>query len=318
MSRYFDRIARPEQLLTALPEAMRVLLDPADTGAVTVSLHQDVQGEAYDWPASFFEPRTWQVVRRPPAPDELDRVVELIRDCERPLIVAGGGVRYSDAQEELERLSARMGIPVCETSAGKGAMRTGELVLGGVGVNGTAAANAVAAEADLVIAVGTRLSDFTTASRSLFQHPDVRFAAVNVNAADAHKLGATPVVADAQLALRALLERRGDWSTSDGYRAEVDERMERWNADLAADLEPRPGERVSQGRLLRVLNKAAGPGDWVVAAAGSPPGDLLKTLDCAGGHRDAHRVRLLLHGPRAAGGARDPHGAAAAPARSTR
>jgi 3D-(3,5/4)-trihydroxycyclohexane-1,2-dione acylhydrolase (decyclizing) len=283
VSRFFDRIARPEQLLTALPEAMRVLLDPADTGAVTLSLHQDVQGEAYDWPVSFFGERTWRVARRPPAGEEIEAAGELLRQSERPVIIAGGGVRYSDAQDELEALSARLGIPVCETSAGKGSMRTGELVLGGIGVNGTRAANEVARDADLVLCVGTRLSDFTTASHSLFQHPEVRFVGINVCGADAHKLGATPVVADAKLALRALLEALGDWSAPGEYRAEAGEAIRRWSSDLAADLEPREGERMSQGHLLRIVNEAAEPGDWVVAAAGSPPGDLLKTLDCAGG-----------------------------------
>jgi len=283
VSRFFDRVARPEQLLTALPEAMRVLLDPAETGAVTVCLHQDVQGEAYDWPTSFFEPRTWRLARRPPARDEIEAAAELLCSSERPLIVAGGGVRYSDAQAELEKLSARLGIPVCETSAGKGSMRAGELVLGGVGVNGTRAANAVAREADVVVCVGTRLSDFTTASHSLFQRPGVRFVGLNVCAADAYKLGAAPVVADAKLALRTLLDASGDWSTSAEYRAEVEATRARWLTDLADDLEPRAGERMSQGQLLRVLNEAVGPGDWVVGAAGSPPGDLLKTFDCAGG-----------------------------------
>jgi 3D-(3,5/4)-trihydroxycyclohexane-1,2-dione acylhydrolase (decyclizing) len=283
VSRFFDRIARPEQLLTALPEAMRVLLDPADTGAVTLSLHQDVQGEAYEWPASFFEERTWRVVRRPPAAEEIEAAAELLRQSERPLIIAGGGVRYSEAQEELAALSARLGIPVCETSAGKGSMRSGELLLGGVGVNGTRAANAVARDADLVICVGTRLSDFTTASHSLFQHPAVRFVGINVCDADAYKLGATPVVADAKLALRALLDEAGGWSTSEAYGGEVGETIERWQSEFATDLEPREGERMSQGQLLRIVNEAAEPQDWVVAAAGSPPGDLLKTLDCTGG-----------------------------------
>lgn len=283
VSRFFDRIARPEQLLTALPEAIRVLLDPVDTGAVTISLHQDVQGEAYDWPAPFFEPRTWPIARRPPAVEEIDAAVELLRSSERPLIIAGGGVRYSDAQTELEELSARLGIPVCETSAGKGSMRTGEFVLGGVGVNGTRAANTIARDADLVLCVGTRLSDFTTASHSLFQREGVRFLGVNVCAADAFKLAATPVVADAKLTLAALDEAAEGWSTSDDYRGEVRQVLGRWRAELGDDLEPRAGELMSQGQALAALNEAMVPGDWVVAAAGSPPGDLLKSFDCASG-----------------------------------
>ncbi len=150
VSAFFDRITRPEQLLTALPEAIRVLLDPAETGAVTLSLHQDVQAESYDFPAALFEPRTWRVTRRPPAPAELAAVVEAIRACERPLVIAGGGVHYSDARAELAELSERFGIPVAETSAGKGALAGGALAMGGVGVTGTRAANALAREADLI------------------------------------------------------------------------------------------------------------------------------------------------------------------------
>ncbi|MGH2969730.1 MAG: thiamine pyrophosphate-binding protein, partial [Solirubrobacteraceae bacterium] len=167
VSRFFDRIARPEQILTALPEAMRVLLDPAEAGAATIALHQDVQGEAYPFPAAFFEPTVWSVTRRPPAATEIRRAAGLVRHAHRPLIIAGGGVRYSAAEAALAVLSSRHGIPVAETSAGKGTT-SGELALGGIGVNGTAAANSIAAGADVVICVGTRLSDFTTASSSLF------------------------------------------------------------------------------------------------------------------------------------------------------
>ncbi len=279
VSRFFDRIARPEQLLTALPEAMRVLLDPADTGAVTISLHQDVQGEAYDFPGSFFEQRTWLVARRPPAAEELAAALELLRGARRPLIIAGGGVRYSNAEEQLASFAQRFGVPVAETSAGKGSLSCEhELLVGGIGVNGTRAANALAAQADVVLCIGTRLSDFTTASHSLFQHSDVRFVAVNVCSADAHRVGATPVLADARLALEAFedgLRERG-WSTAAEYREEVAERLESWNVDLAEDLEPREDERMSQGQVLRELNNAVRARDWVVAAAGYPPGDLLK------------------------------------------
>jgi 3D-(3,5/4)-trihydroxycyclohexane-1,2-dione acylhydrolase (decyclizing) len=272
VSRFFDRIARPEQLLTALPEAMRVLLDPADTGAVTIALHQDVQGEAYDYPARFFAPRTWHVTRRPPATREIGAAAELIRAARRPLLIAGGGVHHSDAAEALRAFSGRFGIPVAETSAGKGA-GAGELVLGGVGVNGTDAANEIAAEADVVICAGTRLSDFTTASRSLFQHPEVRFVGINVAAADAHKLGAAPVVADARLALEALTSALGD-ATWPAERAR--EAVRRWRTKVDADLAPRDGERMAQGHVYRTLNRVCRAGDWIVAGAGSPPGDLLK------------------------------------------
>ena len=284
VSRFFDRIARPEQLLTALPEAMRVLLDPADTGAVTISLHQDIQGEAWDYPAAFFEPRTWRVARRPPAPEELAAASEAIRASRRPLIVAGGGVHYSAAGETLTAFAERFGIPMAETSAGKGAT-AGDLVLGGLGVNGTAAANDIARDADLVICAGTRLSDFTTASHSLFQEPDVRFVGINVAVADAAKLGAFPLVADARLALEGLADRLADagWSAPAEHRVTAHDAQERWRTALEADLAPRPDELMSQGQVLKVLNRAATAGDWVVAAAGSPPGDLLKTWDCPDG-----------------------------------
>jgi len=285
VSVFFDRIARPEQLLTALPEAMRALLDPASTGAVTVALHQDVQGEAYDYPAHFFAERTWTVARRPPAAEQLAAAVELLAGAQRPLIVAGGGVRYSGAQAALAELSERFGIPVCETSAGKGVLPSGELLLGGVGVNGTAAATEIAREADVVLCVGTRLTDFTTASRSLFAHPDVRFVGVNVCEPDAYKLGAAPLVADARLALEALAERLGarGWAAPEAHRARVRAAIDGWRETLDADLAPREGERLTQAQAFRVLNEVSRAGDVIVAAAGSPPGDLLKTWDCANG-----------------------------------
>ena len=284
VSRFFDRIARPEQLLTALPEAMRVLLDPADTGAVTISLHQDVQGEPWDYPVSFFEPRAWRVVRRPPADEDLAAATEAIRAARRPLLVAGGGVHYSAAGDALAAFAERFGIPVAETSAGKGAM-AGELLLGGLGVNGTAAANEVARDADLVLCVGTRLSDFTTASHSLFQAPDVGFVGINVAPADAAKLGAIPVVADAKLALEALGDRLADagWRAPAEHLVSVREKQDRWRTAVAADLAPRTGERMTQGQVLQALNRSATAGDWVVAAAGSPPGDLLKLWECPAG-----------------------------------
>jgi len=285
VSTFFDRITRPEQLLTALPDAMRVLLDPAQTGAVSLALHQDVQGEAYDYPAHFFASRTWIVARRPPAEEELAAAVELIRRAERPLIIAGGGVRYAGAQAQLGALAERLGVPVCETSAGKGVTPAGELLLGGIGVNGTRAANQIARDADLVICVGTRLTDFTTASHSLFADPGVRFVGLNVCSSDAYKLGAVPVVADARLSLAALTERLAEagWATSEAYRAAARDRITAWRDELEEDLRPRPGERLTQGLALQVINDAARPGDVVVGAAGSAPGDLLKLWDGTGG-----------------------------------
>jgi 3D-(3,5/4)-trihydroxycyclohexane-1,2-dione acylhydrolase (decyclizing) len=273
LSRFFDRIARPEQLVTALPEAMRVLLDPAETGAVTIALHQDVQGEAFDYPARFFERRVWPVTRRAPARSELARAAELIRRARRPLVIAGGGVRYAEAEDALRRFAAELGIPVAETSAGKGSLVASDWLVGGIGVNGTRVANELARDADLVLCVGTRLSDFTTGSHSLFQEPGVRFVAINVNAADAYKLVAAPVVADAREALDALRAELAGWTAPGGN---IGAAVARWAADLERDVAPIEGERIGQGEVLRTINATATAGDWVVAAAGWQPGDLLK------------------------------------------
>lgn len=287
LSAFFDRITRPEQLITALPEAMRVLLDPAETGAVTLSLHQDVQAEAHDYPTELFERRTWRVSRRPPARGELRAAVEAIRKSERPLLVAGGGVHYSGALSELADLAERLGVPVAETSAGKGALPGGALAVGGIGVTGTRAANALAREADLVVCAGTRLIDLTTGSKSLFQHSEVRFVGVNVVARDAHKLGALPLVADAKLALRALADglTEAGWRTPEAWRERALEARERWERELDADLGPREGERMSQAQLLRTLNQAAGPGDWLVVASGTPHVDVHKLWSSDRGER---------------------------------
>ncbi|MBA3263490.1 MAG: 3D-(3,5/4)-trihydroxycyclohexane-1,2-dione acylhydrolase (decyclizing) [Thermoleophilaceae bacterium] len=287
LSAFFDRITRPEQLLTALPEAMRILLDPAETGAVTLSLHQDVQAEAYDYPASFFEPRTWRVSRRPPAEAELAAAVEAFRTCERPLLIAGGGVHYSEALPELAELSERLGVPVAETSAGKGALRGCALAVGGLGVTGTRAANDLAREADLILSVGSRLIDLTTGSHSLFQHPDVRFIGLNVVPRDAHKLGAFPLVSDAKLGLRALTDALAadGWRAADEWRERALAERNRWDHDLAEDLRPREGERMTQGQALRVLNETATARDWLVVASGTPHVDIHKMWDSDRGER---------------------------------
>ena len=276
LSRFFDRVARPEQLLTALPAAMRVLLDPAETGAVTVAIHQDVLGEAFDYPEAFFAERTWRVPRRPPAPDEVEAAAVLLRGASRPLVIAGGGVRHSEAEAELCRLAEELGLPVAETSAGKGSMPGGhELNLGGLGVNGTRAANSLAADADVVVCVGTRLTDFTTGSHSLFQDPRVAFVGVNVCAADAYKLGATPVVADARLALEALRERSAGGGARNGRREQAVDATVAWRETMAEHLADR-GDVLTQAEVYAKLNACVEPGDWVVAAAGYAPGDLLK------------------------------------------
>jgi 3D-(3,5/4)-trihydroxycyclohexane-1,2-dione acylhydrolase (decyclizing) len=283
LSRHFDRIARPEQLLAALPEAMRVLLDPAETGAVTVALHQDVLGESADFPAHFFAPRTWHVTRRPPDPRELADALALLGAAQRPLAIAGGGVVHSEAEAALLAFAQRAGVPVAETSAGKGAMAPGPLALGGLGVNGTAAANRVAAEADLVVCIGSRLTDFTTAAASLFQDPDVRFVGINVCAADAHKLSAAPVVADARLALEALA--RAAPPPVAGYGARVEAEREAWARALADDLRGDGAGGLTQGEVYATVNAAARAGDWVVAAAGWAPGDVLKAWRTVPGSR---------------------------------
>jgi 3D-(3,5/4)-trihydroxycyclohexane-1,2-dione acylhydrolase (decyclizing) len=285
LSAFFDRITRPEQLMASLPEAMRVLLDPAETGAVTLSLHQDVQAEASDWPEHFFEPRTWEVVRRPPADRHVRAAAELLRAAERPLVVAGGGVHYADASSELATLSRLSALPVAETSAGKGALPAGDLAMGGIGVTGTRAANALARAADVVLHVGTRLIDLTTGSHSLFQDPGVRFIGVNARARDAHKLGAVPVVGDAKLALQAILGALGGWRAPEEWRDRALAERARWQRALDADLEPRDGERMTQAQVLRSLNEAAGPEDRLVVASGTPHVDVHKLWSTAGSGR---------------------------------
>ena len=299
VSRFFDRISRPEALLTALPAAMRVLTDPANTGAVVLSLPQDVQSHAYDWPAEMFSERDW-VIRRPvPDPEEVDAVARLLAAAERPLIIAGGGVIYSGATSELSELAATAGIPVAETFAGKGAIQQRAWwQLGGIGLEGTPASNGLAAEADLVLTVGSRLTDFATASQSLFQNPDVRFASINVDVRDAGRLGATAIIADAKRALAALtraVEVSGIKSAAEWQR-QVRARNDRWLEERAAALDPDttfdksavPADTdvvtstdalLTQGQMIGVLQEHARPGDTIIAAAGGPPGDLQKVWD---------------------------------------
>lgn len=281
VSRFFDRITRPEQILSSLPEAMRTLLDPEQTGAVTVCLHQDVQAEAYDFPVRFFEPRTWQVSRRPPAPDEVRLAVEMLSRAERPLIIAGGGVHYSGARAVLRKFADRFGVPVSETSAGKGAMDGGQMSVGAIGHSGTRAANDLAREADLIVCLGTRLMDLTTGSHTLFQAADVKFIGINVSAADAHKLGASPMVADARLALEALDSAlsAANWATPPSWQSRVGEVKAKWEQDLADDLAARPGERMSQGQVLQALNQTIAAEDVLVVASGTPHVDVHKIWD---------------------------------------
>lgn len=285
VSRFFDRISRPEQLLTALPEAMRVLTDPAETGAVTLSLPQDIQAHAYDYPAHFFTERVWHIARRPPEAHRIAEAIALIKAAKRPVIIAGGGVHYAAASEELRAFAEACGIPVTETSGGKGAMPgDAPLLLGGSGVNGTPAAATIVRDADLVIAIGTRLTDFTTGSQSAFQNPKVRFVAINVCAHDAYKQGALPVVGDARETLAALMKAASGIATDDAYRTEIAAAKDAWTKQLRDEVFVQiPGEAMSQGQLIGVLNEAARAGDTVIAAAGGAPGDLLKLWDTRGG-----------------------------------
>jgi 3D-(3,5/4)-trihydroxycyclohexane-1,2-dione acylhydrolase (decyclizing) len=286
VSRFFDRISRPEQLLTALPEAMRVLTSPDEAGAVVLALHQDIQAEAYDFPERFFAQRTWTVRRPVPDGASIEAVADLIAGAQRPLLIAGGGVLYSEAEAELEALAKRHGIPVAETFGGKGAVRRAAWWgLGGLGLEGNPACNEIAAEADVVISVGTRLTDFATASQSLFRHPDVRFAAINVSDRDARKQNAIPVVADAREALRALDDALSLRAVrpSEAYRTEIAQRRDRWEQERDAALHGDHEAGMTQGRLIGVLQDAARDGDTIIAAAGGPPGDLLKVWDATDG-----------------------------------
>src|SRR5579883_248938 len=287
VSRFFDRISRPEQLLTALPEAMRVLTDPVETGAVTLALPQDIHAHAYDYPAQFFEPRTWRVERRVPDPDRLREAIALLREARRPFLIAGGGVHYSTAWQELRGFAEALGIPVGETFAGRGALREDSpMLLGGVGVTGTPCAGRLASQADLVVCVGTRLTDFTTGSQSLFQHPDVRFLSINVCGHDAAKQGAVPIVADAQRALRSLTElaAAAGLRPRPDYLREIAAARDAWRLRLREDVFRQvPGEAMSQAQLLGVLNDEARPGDTIVGAAGTLPGDLHQLWDATRG-----------------------------------
>ncbi|WP_414662823.1 3D-(3,5/4)-trihydroxycyclohexane-1,2-dione acylhydrolase (decyclizing) [Horticoccus sp. 23ND18S-11] len=277
VSKYWDRINRPEQILTALPEAMRILADPAETGAVTIAMPEDVQAESYAYPAHFFEKRVYTVARPACPTDDLRAAVALIRASRRPLIVAGGGVHYSDAVAALDAFAAATGIPVVVTQAGKGAILDAHpSCLGAVGVTGTAAANAIALESDLVINLGTRLSDFTTASKSQFQHPRVRFIGVNIHAADAHKHGAVPLIGDARTILGQLARALAGWRVPASHRAAVKRHRATWDATRATLVSPKRGVTLTQAQVIDELNQACGTDGTVIHASGGIPGDIHK------------------------------------------
>jgi 3D-(3,5/4)-trihydroxycyclohexane-1,2-dione acylhydrolase (decyclizing) len=277
VSKYWDRINRPEQIMTSLPEAMRVLTSPAQTGAVTLALPQDVQTEAWDYPVDFFRKRVWRVQRVRADRDILVKAAEMIRASKKPMIVAGGGTIYADACEQLKEFVDKTGIPVSETMAGKGSLRYDHpLMMGGVGATGTLAANRIARDADLVIGIGTRYSDFTTASKTAFQNPEVRFININVAEFDAFKHYALPVVADAKEALPELSALLEGYQVSDAYRADAVALHDQWEAEVDRIYAIRHQPLPSQGELVGLLNELSGPEAIMVNAAGSMPGDLHK------------------------------------------
>jgi 3D-(3,5/4)-trihydroxycyclohexane-1,2-dione acylhydrolase (decyclizing) len=282
VSRFFDRISRPEQLIASLPEAFRILTDPAETGAVTISLPEDVQAEAYDYPIEFFERRVWHMRRPLAEPELIKKAVEMISSASSPLIVSGGGTIYAEASEELRSFVEEFGIPVTETQAGKGVLNWNHpLNAGPVGSNGAISANQLAKDADLVIALGTRLSDFTTASKSAYQNSSVRFIGINVVPMDANKLAALPVVADAKRALAALSQalREANYrGTSPEYRTRVQTLKADWDAkvtELRAVKEDAPG-KLSETAVIGLVNESFGGKATVVCAAGGLPGELLR------------------------------------------
>ncbi|MBA3529468.1 MAG: 3D-(3,5/4)-trihydroxycyclohexane-1,2-dione acylhydrolase (decyclizing) [Propionibacteriaceae bacterium] len=294
VSKYFDRIWRPEQLPAAVMSAMRVLTDPAETGAVTLCLPQDVQAQAHDWPAELFEHRVWHVARPLPEQQAIEAAATAIRAAQRPLIVAGGGVMYSRAQDALAGFCAATGIPVGQSQAGKGTLAYDHpQCLGAIGSTGTTAANAIAADADLVIGIGTRYSDFTTASRTAFQSEDVRFVNINVAGLDAIKNAGLSVVADAREALQALTSTLGDYSVGAAYAQRITTVKAEWDATVQSVYLPATSDSgsaeglLTQSEVIGMVNELSDPRDVVVCAAGSMPGDLHKlwrTRDPKGYH----------------------------------
>jgi 3D-(3,5/4)-trihydroxycyclohexane-1,2-dione acylhydrolase (decyclizing) len=288
ISRYFDRIWRPEQVLSAAMQAMRVLVNQAETGAVTLAFPQDVQAEAFEVPHGFLDKRVWPIPRQPPDEAALGRAAALIRSAKQPLLVAGGGVIYSEATDALRSLCEQTGIPVGETQAGKGSLPYDHpSSLGAIGVTGTFAANRIAADADLVLGVGTRWTDFTTASKTAFRNPDVRFVNVNIADFDATKHAGLALVGDARVTLERLAELLAGWSVEDGYRGDVARLNAEWNGEVERLYTLAHGPLPAQSEVIGAVNSFSEPQDVVVCAAGSMPGDLHKlwrTRDPKGYH----------------------------------
>src|SRR5580698_5787214 len=290
VSRYWDHISRPEQVLYALPEALRVLTSPSETGAVTLALPQDVQAEAYDFPESFFEKRVWNVPRARADVKQLDRAVKWIQAAKRPLIVAGGGAIYSRATDALAAFASKTGIPVGETQAGKGSLNFDhEQCAGAIGATGTSAANKLADQSDLIIGIGTRYSDFTTASVTAFQNSSLRFININVAEFDSAKNGALPLTADAKVTLEELGTALGSYTVAKTYADEIAKLRFEWDGEVDRIYSRRVGPPLSQGEVVGLLNKTLAPKDVIVCAAGSLPGDLHKlwrTRDSKGYHME--------------------------------
>ncbi|MED4001461.1 3D-(3,5/4)-trihydroxycyclohexane-1,2-dione acylhydrolase (decyclizing) [Priestia aryabhattai] len=299
VSKYWDRVSRPEQLMTAMINAIRVLTNPADTGAVTICLPQDVQGEAWDFPAYFFQKRVHRIERRLPTRDSLADAIQAIKTKKKPIIICGGGVRYSEAAKELKQFASEFHIPFGETQAGKSAIESDyRYNLGGIGVTGNSAANTIAKDADLVIGVGTRFTDFTTASKQLFQHPDVQFLTINTSEFHANKLDAVKLVADAKEGLFALRKELMSIGYQSGYTTEIASAKDAWEAELerlhsirftGADFIPEIkghldeslaeyaeslGTQLTQTEVIGEVNKLLDDNSVIVGAAGSLPGDL--------------------------------------------
>ncbi len=290
ISKYWDRINRPEQIVSSLPEAVRVLTDQAETGAVTVCLPEDVQAEAYDFPEGFFAKRVYRIPRQAPPESELKEALGMMRKARRPLIIAGGGVIYSEASGALDELARTCRIPVCETQAGKGSLAWDHpWSVGPVGANGGLAANRLAAEADLVMGIGTRLSDFTTASHSAFQNPEVRFVNINVTPMDAYKLGGLALVGDARATVMALTQalKQAGYGTGPEYEATTRDLKHQWDEAVELQRESMGPVLLTQANVIGIVNSFSQPRDVVVCAAGGLPGDLLKlwrTRDPKGYH----------------------------------
>lgn len=288
VSKYWDRINRPEQLITSLPEVMRVLTSPSDTGAVTLAMPQDVQAEAFDFPVEFFNKRVWKIGRPRPDKSLLKKADTLIRGSKKPVIIAGGGAIYSNATGILKQICDRTGIPVAETFAGKGSLPFDHPSnLGAAGVTGTPGANEILSQADLVLAIGTRYTDFTTASKTLFQNPEVKFVNINIAEFDANKHSGLAITCDARACLEELAGSLEGFEVSSGYRAYAAELNMKWDKQVSEFFSVSGSVPVTQAEVIGAVNEFAGPRDVVLCAAGSLPGDLHKlwrTTDSKGFH----------------------------------